>query len=57
MTNRVLADLRLPVPRQARANTAGEALAAAEDIGYPVVLKPLKGKKGGGCLASLGLCW
>jgi len=39
-SHRLLAGLGLPLPRQALASTETEALAAAERIGYPVVVKP-----------------
>jgi biotin carboxylase len=38
-----LADAGVPVPRFAGASTVDDALAAAADIGYPVVLKPVAG--------------
>jgi biotin carboxylase len=39
-TRRVLTAARLPQPRFAYATTAAEAVRAADDIGYPVVIKP-----------------
>ena len=42
----ILGDLLLPVPRQRLAGSAGDAVRAAEDIGYPVVVKPSRGGKG-----------
>lgn len=41
-TNRRLAEQDLPVARQIKAATAEEALRAADKLGYPVVVKPLK---------------
>jgi cyanophycin synthetase len=53
LTNRILGDLGLPVPRQEQAYTAEEAVEAAEEIGYPVVVKPLDANHGRG--VSIGL--
>jgi len=53
VTNRLLADLRIPVPRQAQPANIKEALRAAEDIGYPLVVKPLDGNSGKGVCAGL----
>ncbi|MDQ3758080.1 MAG: ATP-grasp domain-containing protein [Actinomycetota bacterium] len=39
----VLAEARVPIPRFAAASTPEEAVKAAEDIGLPVVLKPVAG--------------
>jgi cyanophycin synthetase len=47
-TNRLLAVLHLPVPRQQVVYTAEEATEAVENIGYPVVLKPRYGCHGDG---------
>jgi len=47
-TNRILADIGLPVPPQMIVYSLREALEAAEDIGYPVVVKPLDGNHGRG---------
>ena len=47
-TNRILATLGLPVPRQRLVQSEGEAVRAARDIGYPVVLKPYNGNHGRG---------
>lgn len=52
-TNRRLAELRLPVARQKKVDTIKAAHAAAEKIGFPLVIKPLKGKKGKGVTAGL----
>lgn len=52
-TNRILADLGLPVPRQVLVSAAEEAVAAAERVGYPVVVKPLDANHGRG--VSIGL--
>ena len=59
LTNQILADLGLPVPRQVRVYDANEAVAAVDageaagGLGYPVVVKPLDGNHGKG--VSIGL--
>jgi cyanophycin synthetase len=53
LTNQILADLGLPVPRQKRVYDAEEAVEEAAGIGYPVVVKPLDGNHGKG--VSIGL--
>lgn len=52
-TNRILADLGLPAPRQMEVQTAQEAARAARRIGYPVVVKPLNGNHGNGIAVNL----
>jgi cyanophycin synthetase len=52
-TNKVLARLGLPVPRQALVRTAEAAAEAAESIGYPVVVKPWNANHGRGI--SIGM--
>ena len=47
-TLRTLAQLGLPVPAQIRVASVDLAIEAAEKLGYPVVVKPLKGKQAGG---------
>ena len=47
-TNRILANLGLPVPRQRLVQSADDAVAAAERIGYPVVVKPFNANHGRG---------
>jgi cyanophycin synthetase len=47
-TNRILANLGLPVPRQRLVQQEEDAAAAAERIGYPVVVKPFNGNHGRG---------
>jgi cyanophycin synthetase len=44
-TNRRLAELHLPITRQITVDTAEKAVVAAESLGYPVVIKPLKQKQ------------
>lgn len=53
-TNRLLADLGLPVPRQVLAYDVDEAVLAAQRIGYPVVVKPLNANHGRGVSIDLG---
>ena len=48
LTNQILSDLGLPVPRQVRVRGPNDAIAAAERLGYPVVVKPLDGNHGKG---------
>lgn len=47
-TNRILGNLGLPVPQQRLVQTAEDAVAAAEKIGYPVVVKPYNANHGRG---------
>ncbi|MDQ3138593.1 MAG: cyanophycin synthetase [Gemmatimonadota bacterium] len=47
-TNRILGQLGLPVPRQRLVQYADDAAAAAERIGYPVVVKPFNANHGRG---------
>src|ERR671915_931152 len=47
-TNRILANLGLPVPKQRLVQNADDAVAAAEKIGYPVVVKPYNANHGRG---------
>ena len=47
-TNRILGNLGLPVPKQRLVQSAEEAIAAAESIGYPVVVKPYNANHGRG---------
>ncbi|MCU0975388.1 MAG: cyanophycin synthetase [Steroidobacteraceae bacterium] len=52
-TNKILATLGLPVPRQELVQSESQALRAARRIGYPVVTKPYNGNHGRGI--SIGL--
>ncbi len=52
-TNRILADLGLPVPRQAVVGRLRRAERAAEQIGYPVVVKPLNANHGRGVTTDI----
>lgn len=52
-TNRILADLGLPVPRQRLVRSREDALRAAKRLGYPVVVKPLDGNHGRGISIEL----
>jgi len=47
-TNKILATLGLPVPRQELVQTEAQAVRAARRIGYPVVTKPYNGNHGRG---------
>ena len=53
MCNQLLSDLGLPVPKQRLAYDAGEAVSAANRIGYPVVIKPLDGNHGRGVTVNI----
>ena len=53
MTQRLLADLAIPVPRQEVVTSLDAALEAAERLGYPVVVKPLDGNQGRGVSTGL----
>src|SRR6185295_13261213 len=53
LTNQILSDLGLPVPRQMRVRGPNDAAEAAEQIGFPVVVKPLDGNHGKGVSINL----
>lgn len=53
LTNQLLRDRGLPVPRSIGARNAKQAVAAAKRIGFPVVLKPLSGNHGRGVCINL----
>ncbi|SNC59684.1 cyanophycin synthetase [Kytococcus aerolatus] len=53
MTTTLLAGAGLPVPRSGTTRDAAEAVAVAERIGYPVVVKPLDGNHGRGVQLDL----
>ena len=53
MTNRLLHDVGIPVPRSAIVQTADQAVSVAERVGYPLVLKPLDGNHGRGVCINL----
>ncbi len=52
-TNKILADLGLPVPRQEMVYSVEEAVKAARSIRYPVVVKPLNANHGRGVSINL----
>ena len=52
-TNRILGDIGLPVPRQDVVCSAEEASEAAQQIGMPVVVKPLDANHGRGVSINL----
>jgi cyanophycin synthetase len=52
-TNRTLRDAGLPVPRQCKVYAVREAMASAEHLGYPVVVKPLNANHGQGVSVKL----
>jgi cyanophycin synthetase len=53
-TNALLRDLGLPVPQQRLVYGAADAVRAAERIGFPVVVKPLRGNHGRGVSIGVG---
>ena len=53
LTNRLLHEIGIPVPRADVVRSAGEAAEVARRIGYPVVLKPLDGNHGRGVMINL----
>ena len=53
LTTRLLGAAGLPVPQQDSVRTADQAVAVAERIGYPVVVKPLDGNHGRGVCLDL----
>ena len=54
LTNRMLHEVGIPVPRGQVVRGAAEAVRAADRIGYPVVIKPLDGNHGRGVMINLG---
>ena len=53
LTNRLLQEVGIPVPRGQVVRNADEAIRAANRIGYPVVIKPLDGNHGRGVCINL----
>lgn len=53
-TARRLSKLGLPVPRQFIAHSVEEGVACAKRIGFPVVVKPLRGAGGSGITVGVG---
>lgn len=53
LTNRLLHDVGIPVPRSAVVQNVEAAVRASERIGFPVVLKPLDGNHGRGVCINL----
>ncbi len=53
LTNRLLQEVGIPVPRAATVRNVDDAVAAANRIGYPVVIKPLDGNHGRGVCINL----
>ncbi|RIK47245.1 MAG: cyanophycin synthetase [Chloroflexi bacterium] len=53
LTNQLLQNVGIPVPRARTVEDVEEAVAAARAIGYPVVLKPLDGNHGRGVRINL----
>ncbi len=53
LTNRMLRTVGVPVPEGLNAASTEEAVAAAKDIGFPVVVKPVAGNQGKGVSVNL----
>src|SRR3546814_10219048 len=53
LTTRLLSAAGLPVPKQDSVRTADQAVAVANRIGFPVVVKPLAGNHGRGVCLDL----
>ncbi len=53
LTNRLLQEVGIPVPRSLTVRTADDAVVAARRIGFPVVIKPLDGNHGRGVCLDL----
>lgn len=53
LTNRLLQEVGIPVPRGQVVRSAEDAVRAANRIGYPVVIKPLDGNHGRGVCINL----
>lgn len=53
LTNRMLHDVGIPVPRSIVVRNVDEAVRASQRIGYPVVVKPLDGNHGRGVFINL----
>lgn len=53
LTNRLLHEVGIPVPRSIVVSDVDSAVRAARQIGYPVVLKPLEGNHGRGVFVNL----
>ncbi len=53
LTNRILGDLGLPVPKQEQVDDVEEAVEAATRLGFPVVVKPLDANHGRGVAIGL----
>ncbi|MGC4069635.1 MAG: ATP-grasp domain-containing protein [Polyangiaceae bacterium] len=56
LTRRLLMQAGVPVPRGKAVASADEAVQAAEDLGYPVVVKPQEGNHGRGVSIDLRDC-
>ncbi len=52
-SNRYLMQQDLPVPKQIKVNTVEKAIEAAKRLGFPVVLKPIRGKQANGVTVGL----
>lgn len=53
VTNELLGQAGIPVPKGRVCRTTKEAIQAADEIGYPVVLKPVNGNQGKGVSSNI----
>ncbi|OEH86403.1 cyanophycin synthetase [Desulfuribacillus stibiiarsenatis] len=53
LTKQILMENNIPVPIGAIANSLDDAIVIADEIGYPVVLKPLNGNQGKGVVLNI----
>lgn len=53
LTNRLMHEIGIPVPRSVVVRTEDQAVRQAERLGYPVVIKPLDGNHGRGVFINL----
>ncbi|MCU0611342.1 MAG: cyanophycin synthetase, partial [Candidatus Eisenbacteria bacterium] len=53
MVKHFLADMGLPTPRGSVCHEVAQALRVADDIGYPLVIKPVAGHKGQGVTTNI----
>src|SRR5690606_38191482 len=53
LTNRLLLEVGIPVPKSSVVHNVDDAVRAATRIGYPVVIKPLDGNHGRGVFVNL----
>ncbi|MFP4457923.1 MAG: cyanophycin synthetase family protein [Clostridia bacterium] len=52
-TKRLLSSMGIPIPEGITVNSADQAIDAAKELGYPVVIKPLRGNHGRGITVNV----